>query len=83
MKDNLLNSRNLNLLGTFWDTLQDYQTATNHSYSNNSESLIIENATVNMNVASIANDYDARRAGEQAMEEMLKIARKTKVSSFS
>jgi hypothetical protein len=35
-----------------------------------------------MNVASIANDYDARRAGEQAMEEMLKIARKTKVSSF-
>ena len=83
MRDNLLNSRNLNLLGTFWDTLQNYQTAINHSYSNNSESLIIENAVVNMNVASIANDYDARRAGEQAMEEMLKIARKTKVSSFS
>ena len=82
MKDNLLNSHNLNLLGTFWDTLQDYQTATNHSYSNNSESLVIENAVVNMNVASIANDYDARRAGEQAMEEMLRIARKTRVSNF-
>jgi hypothetical protein len=64
MKDNLLNSHNLNLLGTFWDTLQGYETAASHSYSNNSESLVIENAVVNMNVASIANDYDARRAGE-------------------
>jgi hypothetical protein len=64
MKDNLLNSRNLNLLSSFWDTLSGYQNTANHSYSNNSESIVIENATVNMNVASIANDYDARRAGD-------------------
>lgn len=43
----------------------------------------IENASVNMNVGSIANDYDARRAGEQALEEMLKIARKTGATSVS
>jgi len=30
-----------------------------------------------MNVSQIANDYDAQRAGEQALDEMLKIARKT------
>jgi hypothetical protein len=30
-----------------------------------------------MNVSSIANDYDARRAGEQALSEMMRIARKT------
>ena len=39
--------------------------------------VVIENASVNMNVGSIANDYDARRAGEQALTEMLRIARKT------
>jgi len=27
--------------------------------------------------ATIANDYDARRAGEQALEQMLTIARKS------
>jgi len=34
-----------------------------------------------MNVEKIANDYDARRAGEQALTEMLKIARKTGATS--
>jgi len=46
-------------------------------------SIVIENATVEMNVGSIANDYDARRAGEQALEQMLKIARKTGAQSVS
>ena len=49
---------------------------------NTNNSVIIENATVEMNVQSIANDYDARRAGQQALEEMLKIARKTSVQSI-
>jgi DNA-directed RNA polymerase subunit H (RpoH/RPB5) len=30
-----------------------------------------------MNVQSIANDYDARRAGEAALDEIVKIARKS------
>lgn len=38
--------------------------------------VIIENASVNMNIDHIANDYDARRAGEQALTEMMRIARK-------
>jgi len=46
-------------------------------------SLVIENASVNMNVQSIANDYDARRAGEQALEQMMKIARKSGTKSVS
>ena len=45
-------------------------------------SITIENATVEMNVQSIANDYDARRAAQMALDEMLAIARKTSVQSI-
>jgi hypothetical protein len=34
-----------------------------------------------MNVQQIANDYDARRAGEQALNEMMRIARKTSAAN--
>ena len=44
-------------------------------------SITIENASVNMNVQQISNDYDARRAGEQAMNEMMRIARKTSAAN--
>ena len=40
-----------------------------------SDSVVIEHAEVNLN-ATIANDYDARRAGNLVMDEMVKIARK-------
>lgn len=40
-------------------------------------SIIIQNAQVNIQPGTISNDYDARRAGEMALEEMVKIARKT------
>jgi hypothetical protein len=46
-----------------------------------SGSIIIENASVNMNVQKIANDYDAKRAGEQALNEMLRIANKTSAAN--
>jgi hypothetical protein len=39
--------------------------------------IVIENAQVNIQPGVISNDYDARRAGEMALEEMVKIARKT------
>ena len=42
-----------------------------------SSSIIIQNAQVNIQPGTISNDYDARRAGEMALEEMVKIARKT------
>ena len=44
-------------------------------------SVTIENASVNMNVQQISNDYDARRAGEQAMNEIMRIARKTSAAN--
>ena len=46
------------------------------SFVNTETGINIENAVVNMNT-TIANDYDARRAGEQALEQMLTIARKS------
>lgn len=45
--------------------------------SNDANAVTIENVSVNMNISKIANDYDARRAGEQTMEEIMRIARKT------
>ena len=41
------------------------------------EQIVIQNAQVNIQPGTISNDYDARRAGEMALEEMVKIARKT------
>ena len=41
------------------------------------ESIIIQNAQVNIQPGVISNDYDAKKAGELALEEMIKIARKT------
>lgn len=53
-------------------------TSNSRDYSNlNSSGVVIENATVNIQSGVISNDYDAKRAGEMALEEMLKIARKT------
>lgn len=42
-----------------------------------SNSIVIQNVQVNIQPGTISNDYDARRAGEMALEEMVKIARKT------
>jgi hypothetical protein len=48
-----------------------------YSAQTNTESIVIQNAQVNIQPGTISNDYDARRAGEMALEEMVKIARKT------
>ena len=50
----------------------------NSVITNSSDSsIVIEKAEVNVNVEQIANDYDAKRMGEQALQEMVRIARKT------
>ena len=41
------------------------------------ENIEINGVTMNLNVPAIASDYDAKRAGEIAFNEMVKIARKT------
>ena len=48
-----------------------------YSTENNTEQIVIQNAQVNIQPGVISNDYSARRAGEMALEEMVKIARKT------
>jgi len=54
---------------------------TNTNITSNESGITIQNATVNMNVSQIANDYDAQRAGEQALEEIMRIARKTSAAN--
>ena len=41
------------------------------------EGITFENVTVQIQSGTISSDYDARRAGELALEEMMKIARRT------
>ena len=67
----------LSLLVDFKNAMNGTVDSSNYTTTNEStESIVIEHAEVNMNVASIANDYDARRAGNMVMDEMVKIARK-------
>ena len=41
----------------------------------------IDKLEFSMNVQQISNDYDARRAGEQAVNEIMRIARKTSAAN--
>lgn len=50
--------------------------STNSSTDNSYNGIIIEKVELIMN-ANIANDYDARRAGSNVMDEIIQIARKT------
>ena len=72
----------MSLLLDYRDVLAN--TANENTYNSiiRGESYTFENVSVNMNVGSIANDYDARRAGQNALEEMLNIARKSNVQSI-
>jgi len=41
------------------------------------QAISIDHAEVSMHIDKIADDYDAQRAGEQALNKMLEIARKS------
>ena len=79
LRDNILSKKPNSLLSL----LEAYNEAYKDGIGTitNNEGITIENATVNMNVQQIANDYDAQRAGEQALAEMLRIARKTSAAN--
>lgn len=64
-------------LKTLVAALEDITNKTSSYQGEGSGNIVIENATVNIQPGTISNDYDARRAGELALEEMVKIARKT------
>ena len=63
------------------EILNGIESASSHINNSIDNGVIIEKAEVNVDVAQLANDYDARRAGDTIMDEILQIARKTGVSS--
>ena len=74
LKSTIFNSSN-NVLQDFVDALE------NHNNSNNTveavPNVIIEEVNLEITSDTIASDYDAKRAGEKILEEMVKISRKT------
>ena len=66
-----------NTLSAFSSLYHQDENGLSYNPQSSGFSVWIENAAVNMNVEKLANDYDAQRAGEQALEKMLQIARKT------
>lgn len=81
LRDNILSNKPNSLITLLNTYNEAYKDGISVAPQEASGQLIIENATVNMNVEQIANDYDARRAGEQALNEMMRIARKTSAAN--
>lgn len=83
-KSNILSSNSSSLtsrLLALREILNGIESASSHINNSTDNGVIIEKAEVNVDVAQLANDYDARRAGDTIMDEILQIARKTGVSS--
>lgn len=74
LKSTIFNPNN-NVLQDFVDALE------NRNNSNDTveavPNVIIEEVNLEITSETIANDYDAKRAGEKILEEMVKISRKT------
>ena len=71
------------LLADYGNTVSNTANANTYNSIDRSGDTIIENAQVVMNVSKLSNDYDAKQAGKTALEEMLRISRKTKPTSVS
>ena len=80
LRQGLLNNVNLTgtLVSSMLSTLNNLPDANTYSSinNNNDDSIIIEHAVVNVNVQEVSSDYDSRKIGEQALNEMVRIARK-------
>ena len=80
LREQLLSNRPdsvLSLLKSYRDAYHGLSNSTYDSISNNSNATTIEHAEVNLNIDKLANDYDAKRAADTIMDEMLRIASKT------
>ena len=82
LRNEILGNRNDSLLSLLTD-FREAWSETKNAYSSitRDSSVVIEHAEVNMNVESIDNDYSAQRAGEQALNQMMQIARKTQAQN--
>jgi hypothetical protein len=80
LRDNILSNRPnslISLLKSYNEGYDGINNSVNGIAPIEDNSTVIEKIELNMEVKQIANDYDARRAGEQALNEMMRIARKT------
>ena len=69
----------LSLLVDFKNAMYGMAGANEYNTINNSSSsdyVVIEHVDVNLKIAEMSSDYDARRAGALVMDEMVKIGRK-------
>lgn len=71
------------LLADYGNAISNTANASTYNTINRGESVSVGNIELNMNVSRIANDYDARRAGEKALESiMVGIAQKNGVNNI-
>lgn len=85
LRDNILSNRPNSLISLLKSYNENYDGINNPLNDLQSpiedNSIVIERVEMTMDVKQLANDYDARRAGEQALNEMMRIARKTSAAN--
>ena len=85
LRDNILSNRPdslINLLKSYNEAYHGLSQNAYDSISNTTANMInIERAEVNLQIEKLADDYDSRRAANTIMDEMLRIASKTKASN--
>ena len=84
LRNSVLTRRNpiAALLADYGDTIGNTANATTYNTIDHG-AVSIDHVDVNLNIAKVSNDYDSRRIGQNVMDEMVKIAKKTKVNSLS
>ena len=81
LRDDMIGNNHNPLMNALLDSNDAYKNFVSSTYDSisnaSNNSTIIEHAEVNVNVDKLANSYDASKAGDDIMKEMLSIARKT------
>jgi hypothetical protein len=80
LRENILSSNPnslISLLKTYNESYDKIGSAASSVSNSSDNSIIIEHAEVNMHVDKLANGYDAAKAADDVMKEMINIARKT------
>ena len=85
LRDNILSNRPdslINLLKSYNEAYHGLSQNAYDSISNTIANMVnIERAEVNLQIEKLADDYDSRRAANTIMDEMLRIASKTKANN--
>jgi hypothetical protein len=75
--DSLLDLNSSNILLKIIDEIRNIRSPYSNYGTDNDNTVNIENIELNMNVSQLSDSYDARQAGRDMMDEIVKIARKT------